>query len=80
MANEKEITIKDEPTNFLLYSSPNGDIKVEAYLHNETIWLPQKRISKLFGVDISTINEYLKNIYISNELDKNLTIGNFPIV
>lgn len=44
------LTIKDELTDFLLYSTPNNDIKVETYLHNETLWLPQKRIAELFGV------------------------------
>ena len=76
----KEIKIKDELTDFLLYTAPNGDIKVEAFLYNETIWLTQKRIAELFRVDVTTINEHLKNIYKSNELDETSTIGNFPIV
>jgi len=75
-----KLTIKDELTEFLLYTTPNSDIKVETYLHNETLWLPQKRIAELFGVDTSTINEHLKNIYKSNELEEKATIGNFPIV
>jgi hypothetical protein len=74
------LTIKDELTDFLLYTTPNNDIKVETYLHNETLWLPQKRIAELFGVDISTINEHLKNIYKTNELEEESTIGKFPIV
>jgi len=46
----KKLTVKDELTEFLLYTSPNHDIKVETYLHNETLWLSQKRIAELFGV------------------------------
>lgn len=76
----KEISMQDQLTEFLLYTSPNGDIKVEAFLHNETIWLSQKRIAELFGVNIATINEHLKNIYNSKELDEKLTIRNFLIV
>jgi len=76
----KEIKIKDELTDFLLYTAPSGDIKVEAFLYNETIWLTQKRMAEVFGVDVTTINEHLKNIYKTNELDENSTIGNFPIV
>jgi len=75
-----KLTIKDELTEFLLYSTPNSDIKVEIYMHNETVWLPQKRIAELFGVDVATINEHLKNIYKSNELEEKATIGKFPIV
>ena len=76
----KNLTIKDELTEFLLYTTPNNEIKVETYLHNETLWLPQKRIAELFGVDISTINEHLKNIYKTQELEEKATIGKFPIV
>lgn len=67
-------------TNFLLYTEPNGDIKVEVVLHNETIWLTQKKMSELFSVDIATINEHLKNVFLTNELNQTSTIRNFPIV
>ncbi len=77
---KNKITIKDELTDFLLYTAPNGNINVEAFLHNETIWLSQKKIAELFGVDVTTINEHIKNIYKTNELDEISTIGNFPIV
>lgn len=77
---ETRLTIKDELTEFLLYTAPNGDVKVEIVFHNETVWLTQKRMAELFGVDISTINEHLKNLYKTEELEENSTIGNFPIV
>ena len=67
---KKEITIKDELTEFLLYSTPNGDAKVEVFLHNETIWLPQKRIAELFGIDRTVISKHLKNIFESEELQE----------
>ena len=65
------LTIKDELTEFLLYSTPNSDIKVETYLHDETLWLSQKRIAELFGVDRSVVTKHLKNIFESKELDEN---------
>lgn len=65
------LTIKDELTDFLLYTTPNSEIKVETYLHNETLWLPQKRIAELFGVDRTVITKHLKNIFESGELDEN---------
>ena len=65
------LTIKDKLTEFLLYTTPNSDIKVETYLHNETLWLPQKRIAKLFGVDRTVISKHLKNIFESEELEEN---------
>ena len=57
------LTIKDELTEFLLYTTPNNDIKVETYLHNETLWLSQKRIAELFGVQRPAITKHLKNIF-----------------
>ena len=68
---KKEITIKGVLTDFLLYSAPNGDIKVETFLHNETIWLSQKRIAELFTVDRSVIIKHLKKIFESGELEEN---------
>ena len=65
------LTIKDELTEFLLYTTPNNDIKVETYLHNETLWLPQKRIAELFGVQRPAITKHLKNIFESKELEEN---------
>ncbi len=67
----KKITTKDELTEFLLYTSPNGDVKVEAFLHNENIWLSQKRMAELFNVDRSVITKHLKNIFESKELQEN---------
>jgi hypothetical protein len=64
----KNLTIKDELTDFLLYTTPNNDIKIETYLHNETLWLPQKRIAELFGVQRPAITKHLKNIFESGEL------------
>lgn len=78
MANE--ITIKDELTEFLLYVSPNGEVKVEAFLHDENIWLTQKRMAELFGIDTRTISEHLQNIYKSGELKELSTIRNFRTV
>ena len=66
----KNLTIRDELTEFLLYTTPNSDIKIEAYLHNETVWLPQKRIAELFGVDRTVITKHLKNIFESGELEE----------
>ena len=42
----KKITTKEQLTEFLLYTSPNGEIKVEAFLYNENVWLTQKRMSE----------------------------------
>ena len=68
----QSLTIKDEITEFLLYTAPNGNVKVEVILNNETIWLTQQRMANLFGVDRTSISRHLKNIFASGELEENL--------
>jgi hypothetical protein len=72
---KNQLTTRDELTEFLLYNTPNGDVKVEILLHNETIWLPQKRIAELFNVGVPAISKHLDNIYNDGELDKVATIS-----
>ncbi len=71
----KKLSIKDELTDFLLYSASDGNIKIEVVLNNETVWLPQKSIAHLFGVKVPAISKHLKNIFESGELDKESTIS-----
>ncbi|MCB9370406.1 virulence RhuM family protein [Candidatus Woesearchaeota archaeon] len=71
----KDLTIKDEITEFIIYKAPNEEIKVEVFLHNETVWLTQKRMSELFDVGIPAISKHLDNIYSEGELDKDSTIS-----
>ena len=47
----------------LLYNTPNGGVKVEIYLRNETVWLTQQKIAELFGVDRTVVTKHLANIY-----------------
>ncbi|MBW2742071.1 MAG: virulence RhuM family protein [Deltaproteobacteria bacterium] len=72
---ENKLSIRDEMTEFLLYTAPDGQVKVEVFLHDETIWLPQKRIAELFGVGVSAISRHLDNIYESGELQRETTIS-----
>jgi len=64
------LTLKDELTEFLLYTTPSSDIKVEIFMHNESVWLPQKRMAELFGVQRPAITKHLKNIFESGELEE----------
>lgn len=67
----KQLTPKDETTDFLFYQSSEGNVRIEVFLHNENIWLTQKRMSELFDVDRSVITKHLSNIFESGELDPN---------
>jgi hypothetical protein len=65
-----ELSLQDQTTEFLLYTAPNGEVKVEVLLSNETIWLTQQRMADLFGIDRTGIGRHLKNIFETNELDE----------
>ena len=66
------LSLQDQTTEFLLYIAPNGEIKVEVLLNNETIWFTQERMAELFGVQRPAISKHLKNIFESGELDEKL--------
>ncbi|WP_419601799.1 virulence RhuM family protein [Thiolapillus sp.] len=68
----KHLSLQDQTTEFLLYTAPNGEVKVEVLLSNETIWLTQERMAELFGVQRPAITKHLKNIFESNELKESV--------
>lgn len=65
-----KLSSKDEVTEFLLYTSPSGQVKVEVLLNNETLWLTQERMASLFGVQRPAITKHLRNIFDSKELSE----------
>jgi hypothetical protein len=67
---KKQTPAKEGFNEILLYTTPNGKVKVEIYLQNETIWLTQQKMAELFGVDRTVITKHLKNIFQSNELNE----------
>ncbi len=72
--SKKKIASKENSfTEILLYNTPNGKVKVEIYLQNETVWLSQQKMADLFGVDRSVVTKHLANIYSENELNKEAT-------
>ena len=73
--SKHQLTLRDQTTEFLLYSAPNGAIKVEVLLANETIWLTQKRMAELFGVGVPAVSKHLDNIYESGELQREATVS-----
>ncbi len=70
----------NEISNFILYTTPNGDVQLDILLQDENLWLTQKGLAELFGVERSVITKHLKNIYDSGELDKMSTCAKFAQV
>ena len=54
--------ILNEISNFILYTTPNGDVQLDILLQDENLWLTQKGLAELFGVERSVITKHLKNI------------------
>lgn len=63
-----------------LFISADGLARLEVALENDTAWLSQAQMAKLFDKDVRTVGEYIKNIYAEEELQKDPTIRNFRIV
>ena len=64
---------------FLMYNTPQEDIKVNVVVKDETLWLTQKAMATLFDVQTPAINKHLKNIFEEGELDKEVVISKMEI-
>lgn len=65
---------------FLMYRSAEQDISVNAVIRDETIWLTQKGMAELFGVEIPAISKHLANIFTEGELEAEATLSKMEIV
>jgi len=65
--------------DLLIYQAKNGAIALKADATQETVWATQKQLAEVFGVDVRTINEHIKNIFKSAELEENSAIRKFRI-
>ena len=70
----------DKPISFLLYNLPDNEGQVQAIVRDETIWLTQKAMSDLFGVQVPAISKHLKNIYEEGELLRDATVSKMETV
>jgi len=79
---KNEITIRSSAAEYLTYIAAIGDNPetIEVRYEDENIWLTQKMLAAIYGVNVATINEHISNIYKDNELEKDSTIRNFLIV
>ena len=70
----------DNQFKFLIYRTAEENVSVDALVKDETIWLTQKGMAELFGVDVPAISKHLSNIYDEGELTKDSTISKMEIV
>ncbi|MDW7776738.1 MAG: virulence RhuM family protein [Methanosarcinales archaeon] len=67
--------IAKQQSDFILYTSNDGDVNVDVFLKDETLWLTQKAMAGLFGVKVPAISKHLANIYKTGELSEEPTIS-----
>lgn len=80
MSERKDLIIRNSTAEFLTFELQSKQDSIEVRYEDETIWLTQKMMSALFDVSVPTINEHLKNIYSTGELEQKATIRKFRIV
>ncbi|HWL43223.1 MAG TPA: virulence RhuM family protein [Ilumatobacter sp.] len=72
--------IRNSTAEFLIFTAQDATDSIEARYEHETVWLTQRLIAELFGVDVRTVNEHVRNIYASGELEESATLRKFRIV
>lgn len=79
---KNEITIRSSAAEYLTYVASVGEQEdsIEMRYEDENIWLTQKMMATLYGVDVRTINDHIKKVYNDSELEEVATIRKFRIV
>ena len=67
-------------SEIIIYSTPDGEIKIDAILQNESIWLTQNGMAELFAVNVPAISKHLTNIFKEGELTREATLSKMETV
>lgn len=70
----------DDKGSIILYTTPDGESKIEVTLQNETVWLTLDQMAELFQRNKSTISRHIKNIFETGELNADSTVAFFETV
>ncbi|PHR59625.1 MAG: cell filamentation protein Fic [Arcobacter sp.] len=76
---DKKLQIRNSTAEFLIFTTNNAQDTIEVKIEDESVWLTQKLVAKLFDVTVATVNEHLKNIFKTNELQEDSVIRKFLI-
>jgi len=73
----KKMKKDSQQSNIVIYTTEDGQAKLQVKIENETVWLKQDQMAALFDKSKSTINEHIQNIYQENELAEQQTMRKF---
>ncbi len=65
--------------DIVIYQDPDGKTALDVHLDADTVWLNQKQMAELFGKDVRTVNEHVRNIFREGELQESAVIRKFRI-
>ena len=68
---------KEEQLGEIILYQPEGSVKLEVRVENETVWLTQAQMAELFQKDRTVIGRHIRNVYKEGELEKSITCANF---
>ncbi len=68
-----------DPAPIILYTTTNGAVRVEVMIRNETVWLTQKALAELFGINVPAVSKYLKGIFATGELTEAAVVSKMEI-
>ncbi|MFA6919319.1 MAG: RhuM family protein [Patescibacteria group bacterium] len=74
------MTNQDKNNQIIIYNTEDGQIKIEAQVKDETVWLSQKQMAELFDCSMDNISLHLKNVYLEGELDEKRTSEDSSVV
>jgi hypothetical protein len=77
MKPEKKLQIRNSTAEFLIFTRQAGEDGIEVRVQDDTVWLTQKLMAVLFGVDVRTISEHLRNLFDSGEAREDSVIRKF---
>ncbi|MEX0896259.1 MAG: virulence RhuM family protein [Patescibacteria group bacterium] len=69
-SKDLQIDSFERESDFLLYTTPNGKVRLEIFIKDENIWLSQEKIAQLFGVQRPAVTKHLQNIFKNGELEE----------
>lgn len=64
-------------SDFILYTSQDGEVRVDVFVYDESVWLTQKAMQDLFDRSKSTVSEHIRNVFNEGELDENQVVRKF---
>ncbi|CAN1494926.1 COG3943 Virulence protein [Spirosomataceae bacterium] len=64
-------------SDFILYTSQDGEVRVGVFVNDETVWLTQKAMQELFDRSKSTVSEHISNVFKEGELEESQVVRKY---